>query len=180
LHELGHNLGLLHGGHDDLNYKPNYMSSMNYLYQLEGLDLANDGKIFYTSVAHPTRKLNGTQINANRAASTFAIGFSNGNRLQLVETALNEATGWAGAGFPIDFDEDDVADVSPVAVNVNGNLAATDTLDDHDDWRNLRVRFQESAAVERNGLDPFRLTGPADDDQQPLARPCTSHATTQL
>lgn len=178
LHELGHNLGLLHGGHDDLNYKPNYMSSMNYLYQLEGLDLANDGKIFYTKVDHPQRKLNGTQINTNRAAPSFAIGFSNGNRLQLVETALNEATGWAGAGFPIDFDLDNATDVSPVAVNINGNLAATDTLDDHDDWKNLRVRFQESAAVERNGANPFQLTGPADDDRQPLARPCTSHATT--
>lgn len=30
LHELGHNLGLQHGGVDDLNFKPNYSSVMNY------------------------------------------------------------------------------------------------------------------------------------------------------
>ncbi|HIO21631.1 MAG TPA: hypothetical protein EYN18_04435, partial [Nitrospirales bacterium] len=30
MHELGHNLGLRHGGHDDINFKPNYISSMNY------------------------------------------------------------------------------------------------------------------------------------------------------
>ena len=30
MHELGHNLGLQHGGNDDLNYKPNYVSVMNY------------------------------------------------------------------------------------------------------------------------------------------------------
>ena len=33
MHELGHNLGLDHGGGDDINYKPNYMSIMNYLFQ---------------------------------------------------------------------------------------------------------------------------------------------------
>src|SRR5262249_4202145 len=30
MHELGHNLGLGHGGGDDINSKPNYQSVMNY------------------------------------------------------------------------------------------------------------------------------------------------------
>jgi hypothetical protein len=33
MHELGHNLGLLHGGSTDVNCKPNYLSVMNYAYQ---------------------------------------------------------------------------------------------------------------------------------------------------
>lgn len=37
MHELGHNLSLRHGGGDDTNYKPDYLSVMNYLYQLKGL-----------------------------------------------------------------------------------------------------------------------------------------------
>ena len=37
MHELGHTLGLRHGGDDHANYKPNYLSIMNYLYQLSGL-----------------------------------------------------------------------------------------------------------------------------------------------
>ena len=37
MHELGHNLGLRHGGGDDINYKPNYLSIMNHSFQLEGL-----------------------------------------------------------------------------------------------------------------------------------------------
>jgi hypothetical protein len=37
MHELGHNLGLHHGGADDVNYKPNYISVMNYLFQLNGI-----------------------------------------------------------------------------------------------------------------------------------------------
>jgi hypothetical protein len=30
IHELGHTLGLRHGGVDDINYKPNFFSNMNY------------------------------------------------------------------------------------------------------------------------------------------------------
>jgi len=33
MHELGHNLGLKHGGQDDTNCKPNYLSVMNHAYQ---------------------------------------------------------------------------------------------------------------------------------------------------
>ena len=36
LHEVGHNLGLRHGGNVDCNYKPNYNSVMNYRYQFPG------------------------------------------------------------------------------------------------------------------------------------------------
>lgn len=37
MHELGHNLELYHGGADDINYKPNYLSVMNYAFQFDGL-----------------------------------------------------------------------------------------------------------------------------------------------
>jgi hypothetical protein len=37
MHELGHNLGLRHGGCDDSNLKPGYSSVMNYAYQMEGV-----------------------------------------------------------------------------------------------------------------------------------------------
>jgi hypothetical protein len=37
IHEFGHALGQRHGGNDDENYKPNYLSVMNYAYQLTGV-----------------------------------------------------------------------------------------------------------------------------------------------
>lgn len=39
MHELGHTLGLTHGGHDDdhMRYKPNHLSIMNYTYQFNCL-----------------------------------------------------------------------------------------------------------------------------------------------
>jgi uncharacterized delta-60 repeat protein len=42
MHELGHNLGLLHGGDEETNFKPNYLSIMNYTFQLEGLVRSKD------------------------------------------------------------------------------------------------------------------------------------------
>ena len=39
MHEFGHTLGRHHGGDDDANYKPNYVSIMNYHWQLGGIPL---------------------------------------------------------------------------------------------------------------------------------------------
>ncbi|MEM8922046.1 MAG: choice-of-anchor L domain-containing protein [Actinomycetota bacterium] len=49
MHELGHNLGLRHGGSDDELWKPNYLSIMNYSYQLTGLRQNSvDGTLDYS------------------------------------------------------------------------------------------------------------------------------------
>ena len=37
LHELGHNMGLDHGGHERTKFKPNYFSVMNYAWQFSGV-----------------------------------------------------------------------------------------------------------------------------------------------
>jgi hypothetical protein len=37
VHEFGHDLGLLHGGNQDINYKPNYLSVMSYAFQVTGV-----------------------------------------------------------------------------------------------------------------------------------------------
>ena len=73
MHELGHNLGLRHGGDDHVRYKPNYLSVMNYAFQLTGLLQAD--------------------LTARLDYSRFAIGMN--------EAALNETTGFGvPAGAP--------------------------------------------------------------------------------
>ena len=46
MHELGHGLGLRHGGDVDTNYRSGYVSIMNYSYQLTGLP--PDGRLDYS------------------------------------------------------------------------------------------------------------------------------------
>jgi hypothetical protein len=45
VHELGHNLGLMHGGSEHRNFKPNHLSIMNYLFQTTGI-LRNGQRVF--------------------------------------------------------------------------------------------------------------------------------------
>jgi hypothetical protein len=55
MHELGHNLGLRHGGCDDSNMRPAYESVMNYAYQMDGLTRGGiRGIIDYSRGSAPT------------------------------------------------------------------------------------------------------------------------------
>jgi len=49
MHEFGHNLGLTHGGYDHKNYKPNYISIMNYHFQFNGVTYNNAAKYDYSN-----------------------------------------------------------------------------------------------------------------------------------
>ena len=51
MHELGHSLDLGHGGDDSINGKPNYLSVMNYYFQLSGLLGTN--KLDYSNFVLP-------------------------------------------------------------------------------------------------------------------------------
>ena len=129
MHELGHNLGLKHGGNDDEINKPSYLSIMNYTFP------------------GTMPKLDGTQV----------LDYSR-HPVSLDERALNELTGFgavgAAAGFitasecpdgtdqavvvqvaPIDWDCDTTATGS-VAVDTNGSDGKTFFLG-HTDWDKL-------------------------------------------
>jgi hypothetical protein len=55
MHELGHALGLGHGGIDSINYKPNYLSVMNYAFSATGIFQVGGGsRIDYSHQALPT------------------------------------------------------------------------------------------------------------------------------
>lgn len=61
MHELGHNLNLHHGGGNWLNNKPNYLSVMNYTFQMSGVPPTDPdaggplaGRVDYSRSALPT------------------------------------------------------------------------------------------------------------------------------
>ncbi len=119
MHELGHNLGLHHGGFQDCNYKPNYNSVMNYLYQFDGID------------SNCTVPGNGV------------LSYSIGDRIDLDENNLDENRGTCGS-TPWDWNGNSV-----IETGVAADLNAADTqegltcgglqtvLKDWDDWANL-------------------------------------------
>lgn len=65
VHEFGHALGQKHGGNDHGNYKPNYLSVMNYSFQLGGVRKTNGTRYFgYSSFKLPS--LNETNLNEKK------------------------------------------------------------------------------------------------------------------
>ena len=70
MHELGHNLGLRHGGEDHTQWKPNYISVMNYAFQTRGLFIGGTGGYFdYSRYDFP-------DLNENNLNETTGIGSS--------------------------------------------------------------------------------------------------------
>jgi hypothetical protein len=120
VHELGHNLGLHHGGNTDCNYKPNYNSLMNYRHQFPGVDVDCDGMVF-------------------EGPANYSLGIRN----TLDENALDEAVGLCG-GVPIDWNGKDGIEPS-VQHDVNSQDAyqqwtcggVLSTLEDYNDWVNI-------------------------------------------
>ena len=81
MHELGHALGLRHGGGDDVLNKPNHLSVMNYSFQLTGLQDASGNRFLdYSrfSILFDERVLNESQgfgITAVPPADLMTVGY---------------------------------------------------------------------------------------------------------
>jgi hypothetical protein len=127
MHELGHTLGLKHGGDDEVNGKPNYLSIMNYTFQMIGvLRSATQRRFDYsayllppldetaldetTGIAHPLHYLtlwNRLSSPSTEAAPNYCkVNASTYNRTFLPTDALD----WNCNG---------VKDTSPVAGDIN-------------------------------------------------------------
>jgi len=74
IHELGHNLGLTHGGTDHVNYKPNYISIMNYFFQMSGL-YYNGGWGHYDYQRISPYTLNENLLNESNGVGNSAAGY---------------------------------------------------------------------------------------------------------
>ena len=73
MHELGHALGLDHGGKDGDNNKPNYISVMNYLWQFSGIRRNGASLLDYSSVALAV--LNEVALNETIGLGPGSAGF---------------------------------------------------------------------------------------------------------
>jgi parallel beta-helix repeat protein len=99
MHELGHTLGLMHGGNSLDNYKPNYYSVMNYTWQMPGLvyrmgaeatDYSSSWSLDYSRSA--LRPLN------ESATGFFNIGFDTTKMVPISQVWQEKGGGFSWAG----------------------------------------------------------------------------------
>ena len=139
MHELGHNLILEHGGNVKTNYKPNYLSNMNYWFQfgippLDRLAFSADdlADLNENSLNEPLGIQDGTDT-TNYVCPDFTVRTGAGTG------AIN----W-NCGTDIGTDTAAAADI-----NCDGAL---NTLTGYDDWEHLRYDFQTSAQNFQDGV----------------------------
>ncbi|MEE8459038.1 MAG: hypothetical protein V3S08_04155 [Phycisphaerales bacterium] len=137
MHELGHTLGLAHGGNDNVNYKPNYRSVMSYTWALPAA--WGSWKPDYSN--RQQNSLNEANLNE----TTTMDGDAN-DIVVFASPSANYATSAANA--VVDWNQDGDTNDTSVAVNLNefsGNSStANETLVGHDDWANLQYDFRDS------------------------------------
>lgn len=182
MHEFGHNLSLRHGGNEDVNYKPNYYSVMNYLYQLRGLasSASSIGPFQRWAYQFATANIPSLCSMLNSACgspSQFVIDYSNGSGSALNESALIENTNigrGADVGVYADWNSSIANESTSYAFEIN-NTSTKTTLTDYNDWANLFLAFHRGISVESGISQTSSLPkssvplDPMSNDQQPLS-----------
>ncbi|HEX6494506.1 MAG TPA: hypothetical protein VF018_03415 [Acidobacteriaceae bacterium] len=164
MHELGHTLSLTHGGtfYEDannpslptyeLNCKPNYLSVMNYLFQVRGF--AEGGLDYSSQTLEPLNEAYpllsessgiGTDINTHQDALHLTRWYSTPNAL---DQALQKATGGRYAGSHCDGSA--LGPNEAPEVRVDGTVAAGGTFSAPLDWNNDLIAPD---AVHSPGID---------------------------
>ncbi|QTD49286.1 PPC domain-containing protein [Sulfidibacter corallicola] len=167
-HELGHVVGFAHGGNPELsyderqllNYKPNYLSSMNYLYQLQGVPHDFPDLDVHAMILDRYQYARGRQgIQACRDElyarrpdnytwgnllhglfgdpSQFHITYSDGTNAPIDENAISEAGTLGG----LDYDCDGSVSNSTGSFDINFS-GTYNVLEDYDDWDNLYLYYR--------------------------------------
>ena len=177
MHELGHNLGLLHGGNTWENYKPNYYSVMSYVYSIAGLPLSGSAEgRYYRSLSYSNVRL--IDLVNSPYSESFQIDFSDGLGPDLHESNLNESEGIGRELGAIDWNTNSRSNESGLAHNINPQDSTNlSILRDYDDWANLyfyyyhtRENFTLSSSIPQAFV--LKRHSNSADQSQPWSGPC--------
>lgn len=132
VHELGHNLGLAHGGGDTDNNKPNYLSVMNYSFSRPGLPVA-DGSVYRSYSETTTRDLNEAALSEADGLGPLTRPF----RTVYWDANGQKRTTTGSAESNVDWNGNGRIDPGTVSVDVN-NDGRLSWLTGQNDWLALR------------------------------------------
>ena len=136
MHELGHNLGLRHGGPDHENYKPNHLSVMSYANQV--VWLMRDGKPFLDYERFDLKNLNENSLNEADGLSIYGLS----------DAPLSKyGVRWFSGGVSkfkansahanVDWDGDGNSTETGVASNINNTNGNTALMARYPEWANI-------------------------------------------
>ncbi len=137
MHELGHTLGLMHGGGDGDNNKPNYLSIMNYAFQFPGLRIDGvDANYDYSQFDLP-------DLDENNLDET--VGLNGGAQIDGYGTRFRRCTGDEqivnNANNPINWDGIGDSTGNPAQAQINRRRDSTSCnmsiLESFDDWEHI-------------------------------------------
>ena len=143
MHELGHNLGLRHGGGDNDNCKPNYISIMNYTFQFK--KIVSGRVIDYSPVELVT--LTEGSLSESLGIDNNVVVFPAGTKTAFGPTLVKVVP----AQGDISWNRNTSATETAVVANLNnfgtttcGASPGLTQLKGYNDWDNLKLKFQDS------------------------------------
>jgi hypothetical protein len=137
MHELGHNLGLRHGGDDHANFEPNFLSIMNYAFQTRGLMInGQEGHFDYSRFDLDDLDENSLDETIGLSGSDEANGYGTRYWCSMDDDQV------VGSVDAVDWNCDGDTEDTGIQENVNeGPSGAHDTsfdvLESYNDWANL-------------------------------------------
>lgn len=134
VHELGHTLGLRHGGGptDTVNYKPNYLSVMNYAFTIDGLESAA-GKAFWDYSDRELSPLDERSLDERKGLGAEAADMAT----YWLTPSGNFRGSYGTANKPLDWNSDgSIGSDVDHDLNHDGEIGV---LAGHDDWANLII-----------------------------------------
>jgi len=138
MHELGHNLNLRHGGGDNTNYKPNYLSIMGYGFQTRGItNLFSGNRLDYSKSVLPT-------LNENSLSEFAGIGDGFDITRYFCPGAGSPNATAIGFGLTDWNCNGSISLFSSVSANINGD-GGLGSLAGFNDWARLKLNFQDTS-----------------------------------
>lgn len=154
MHELGHTLGLDHGGGDGVNYKPNYLSVMNYIWQTPNSSFASQWELDYSCFQFAS-------INEAALIDVNPLGFTperpmpqkyadreivwgDGAETSGIRRAfVGETIIWNGLSTPAPVNAPYTHDLTRAWDTFAESPARHETLHGYNDWANLDLNFRD-------------------------------------